>query len=122
MTKKKFSKRLGKMGKKFLVGASSSIVAGMLLVGTTGHVFADTNDQTPAPYEQTAGGSGMHMMHRWNSHTKAGNLAVQLGLDPQEVKAEIKSGKSVKQILQDHGIVPGQIQAALKTAKHRNKK
>ncbi len=118
MTKKKFTK----FGKKILVGASSSIVAGMLLMGSTGQVLADTNEQAPIAYEQQAPHVGMHMMHRWNSHTKAGNLAVQLGLDPAEVKAEIKSGKTLKQILQDHGIVPGQIQAALKTArKHRKK-
>lgn len=107
------------MGKKFLVGASSSIVAGMLIVGTTGTAFADTVDySTPTPaYTQNAGRAGMHMMRRWNSDTKAANLAVQLGLDPTDVKAEIKSGKTLKQVLQDHGIVPGQLQKAFEIKK-----
>jgi hypothetical protein len=108
------NKKLRKMGKKLLVGASSSIVAGLLIAGTATNVFADTTDYAPqaTAYEQSTGQTGMHMMHRWNSGTKAAGLAVQLGLDKQKIKQEIKSGKSMKQILQEHGIVPGQLQKA----------
>ncbi len=113
-------KKLKRIGRKILVGASSSILAGMLLMGTAGNAYAETAAEqsiTPVGFEQTAEKTGMHMMHRWNSDAKAGNLAVQLGLDRQKIKQEIKSGKTMKQVLQDHGIVPGQIQKALKTAK-----
>lgn len=107
-------KKLRRIGKKLLVGASSSIVAGLLIVGTTGGVYADTIDSPSqdSSYEQSAGQAGMHMMHRWNSHTKAGGLAAQLGLDKEQIKQEIRSGKTMKQILQEHGIVPGQLQKA----------
>ena|SRR3989338_4947386 len=111
-------KKLRKLGKRLLVGASSSIVAGLLIAGTASNVFADTTDYSPSStYEQNAGETGMHMMHRWNSDTKAGTLAVQLGLNKEKIKQEIKSGKTVKQILQEHGIVPGQLQKALESGK-----
>jgi hypothetical protein len=110
------NKKLRKIGKKLLVGASSSIVAGLLIAGTASNVFADTTDYSPnTTYEQSTGQTGMHMMHRWNSHTKAGGLAVQLGLDKEKIKQEIKSGKTMKQILQEHGIVPGQLQKAFQS-------
>jgi hypothetical protein len=119
MKYKTYRKQFEKMGKRFLVGASSSIVAGMLIMGSASNLYADTID-TPInntqSYSQNAK-SGMHMMHRWNSHTKAGGLAAQLGLDPATVKAELKSGKTMKQILQDNGIVPGQLQKAFDSAK-----
>ena len=113
-------KKLRKLGKKLLVGASSSIVAGLLIAGTATNVFADTTDYSPnTTYEQSAGETGMHMMHRWNSGAKAGGLAVQLGLDKQKIKQEIKSGKTLKQVLQDNGIVPGQLQKAFSSKKQK---
>ncbi len=114
-------KKLRRLGKKLLVGASSSIVAGLLIAGTATNVFADTTEHVPnTAYEQSAGEMGMHMMHRWNSDTKARGLAMQLGLDKEKIKQEIKSGKTMKQILQEHGIVPGQLQKALESGKKHN--
>lgn len=113
------SKKYKKFGKRILVGASSSIVAGLLIVGAN-PAFADTTaDYVPATFEQSTGDphTGMHMMRSWNSDAKVGKLALQLGLDPEEVKQEIKSGKTVKQILQDNGIVPGQLQKAFSSNK-----
>lgn len=118
---KKEQKKFGKgIGKRILVGASSSIVAGLMIVGAN-PAFADTTaDYVPASFEQSTGGLGMHMMRSWNSDAKAGKLALQLGLDPEEVKQEIKSGKTLKQILQDNGIVPGQLQKAFSSNRKHN--
>ena len=116
MNKKEYKK----FTKRILAGASSGIAIGILLVGTS-HVFAETTDYSGNAYEQNSAKVGMHMMHRWNSDTKAGKIAKQLGLDETQVKAGIKSGKSMKQILQDHGIVPGQLQKAFQTHKKLKK-
>lgn len=115
-----------RMKKALLAGASSGIVAGMFLVGSS-TVFADTTTDYSVPaYTQNTSPSGMHMMRRWNGVSKVSGLANQLGLDPNVVRQELKSGKTVKQILQENGIVPGQIQKALiskksnKTWRNRN--
>ena len=115
MKNKKY-RRIKKIGEKIWLGASTSIVTGMLLVGSN-TVYADTSDYSPGNYTENPAKTGMHMMHSWNSTAKAGLLAVQLGLDKNKIKQEIKSGKTVKQVLQEHGIVPGQIQQALKSKK-----
>ncbi len=107
------------MHKKLIAGAGTGLMAGMLLMGTANTAFAETDYQ--APYSQQTNATGMHIMHRWNSGTKAASLATSLGLDPVQVKQEMASGKSLKQILADNGIVPGQIQRAFeKTRKIRN--
>lgn len=106
-----------KVKKALFAGASSSIVAGMLLVGSN-TVFADTAADYSVPaYTQNTTPNGMHMMHRWNGASKVSGLASQLGLDPNTVRQELKSGKTVKQILQENGIVPGQLQKALTSRK-----
>jgi len=98
------------MKKRLLAGASTGILAGMIFVaGNT--VFADTNDLT-TPQSGSPAPSGMHFMHRFNSTTKAGSLATALGLDKTQIKQELKSGKTMKQILQEHGIVPDQLHKA----------
>ncbi len=107
-------KRYKRFKKVLFAGASSSIVAGMLLVGSS-TVFAETSDvsESSVPsYTQSTNSSGMHLMRRWNSKSKAANLANSLGLDPEVVKKELKSGKTMKQILQDNGIVPDHLQKA----------
>src|SRR3989344_6986155 len=93
-----------RMKKTLFASASSGIVAGMLIVGSS-TVFADTTNYSASAYTQNASGEGMHMMHRWNGTSKAGALATQLGLDPYMFSQELKSGKTVKQILQENGIV-----------------
>ncbi len=107
-----------RMKKALFAGASSGIVAGMLLVGSS-TVFADTTADYSVPaYTQNASATGMHMMHRWNSTTKINALANHLGLNTDEVNQELKSGKTLKQILQENGIVPGQLQKALISKKN----
>jgi hypothetical protein len=114
-------KRYKKMKSTLLSGASTGIVAGMLLVGTANTAFAETDYKVPA-YSQNATVSGMHMMHRWNSKTKINSLASHLGLDQSEIQSELKAGKTLKQILQEHGIVPGQLGAAYGSGKRLDKK
>ena len=110
-----------KMKKTLIAGASSSIVAGMLFVsGNT--ALAETETQITPPYAQNTSLNGMHMMRRWNSPAKVNALAGSLGLDAGEVTSELKSGKNFKQILQDNGIVPGQLQKALNVKKGAAKK
>ena len=105
------------MKKVLFAGASSGIVASMLLTGSS-TVFADTvADYSVPAYTQNTSPKGMHMMHRWNGASKATSLANQLGLDPSLVKDELKSGKKLKQILQENGIVPEQLQKALTSKK-----
>ena len=101
-----------------MVGASSGIMAGMLLMGTS-TAYADTTNYDAPSYTQNAGNLGMHMMHRWNGTSKVNALASNLGLDSQLITEELKSGKTLKQILQENGIVPGQLNQAFKSKKSK---
>lgn len=98
-------KRYKRVGKAIIAGASSGIVAGMILMGTSNTVLAETSDFALPTYTQNTSYTGMHFMHRWNSPGKAGSLAGGFGLDKKIVKQELKSGKTMKQILQENGIV-----------------
>ncbi len=112
---KNYSK-YNKMTKKIWEGARGGILTSMIFVGSTiggSSAFAQSNANadhvSPVATSRTA--SGMHIMHRFNSPTKAGALAVQLGLDRKKVKQELKSGKPLKQILQENGIALEQLDA-----------
>ena len=111
------------MKKTILAGASTGIMAGMIFMGTANTAFAESFDSTPTAYTQNTTITGMHMMHRWNGAAKAGSLGAHLGIDPNLVKQELKSGKTLKQILQENGIVPGQLQKAFESSgkKRHNK-
>lgn len=98
-------KRYRRMKKAIFAGASSGIVAGMLLVGAGNTVLAETSDLSIPAYTQNAGSEGMHLTHRWNSVGKAGAIASGFGLDKELVKSELKNGKTMKQILRENGIV-----------------
>ncbi len=116
-------KRYTRMKKRILMGASGAVIAGMMFMGTS-TAWADTATADAPLHSQTpsTGAKGMHLMRRWNSSGRAGNLAASLGLDENEVKAELKSGKPLKQILQEHGIVPDQLQKAFTKVKHSKNK
>lgn len=104
--------------KALMASASGGIMAGMLIVGAGSTVYAETSsDVQSLSYSQNSSATGMHLMHRWNSPAKINSLALDLGLDPNQVKEELKSGKTLKQILQENGIVPVQIQKAFKHKK-----
>ena len=94
-------KRYAKIKKRILAGAASSALAGILLFGGS-TAYAEALDVREVV--KTVKTSPMHTMHRWNSGTKASVLAVQLGLDKNFVKSELKSGKTLKQILQESGV------------------
>jgi hypothetical protein len=112
-------KRYKRMKKAILAGASSGIVAGMILMGSGNTAYAETSELSVPAYTQNAEPTGMHMMHKWNSVGKAGAIAGGFGLDKDMVKAELKSGKTMKQILQENGIV---LNALDKNMRHINKK
>ncbi len=102
-----------------VASASGSIMAGMLLIGS-GNVYAKSLD-APSLTGKTEI-SGMHLMHRWNSATKVGPLANHLGLDPVMIKQEMKEGKTLKQILKENGVVPGEIGRAFNLNKKSHMK
>ncbi len=97
-------KRYKKVKNAIIAGASSGIVAGMILMGTSNVAFAETADLNVPAYTQNANDTGMHMMRRWNSPKGMNTLAGTLGLSRDEIKQELKSGKTMKQIMQEHGI------------------
>ena len=102
-----------------MAGASGSIMAGMLIVGAGNVALAETTEVPATSYMQNTTGHGMHMMRRWNSRGKINTLAGSLGLDPAMVGEELKSGKALKQILQENGIVPGQLQKAFESGEKK---
>ncbi len=105
-------KRYKRIKDSIMVGAGTGIVAGMILMGTGSAALAEGVETGVPAYSQNASNTGMHIMHRWNSPTKVSSLASSLGLDREAVREGIKSGKTLKQVLQDNGIVPSQIQKA----------
>lgn len=108
--------------KTLIAGASSGIVAGLILMGSSNVAYAELNENsaqyTPV-YNQDTTGKGMHMMHRWNSKPKINSLAAVLGLDENEVRNDLKSGKKLKQILQENGIEPSQLEKAFESKKNK---
>ena len=111
-----------RMKKVLIASAGTSIMAGMLLMGVGHTALAETLDYSAPAYTQNSTTTGMHMMRRWNSGRKVSGLAKHLGLDSSLVTAELKSGKTVKQILQEHGIVPGQLGKAFESrTQHKGK-
>lgn len=103
-------KRYKRVKKAIIAGASSGIVAGMILMGSGNTAYADTTEVFVPAYTESTNPAGMHMMHKWNSLGRAGNIATGFGLDKDFVKSELKSGKTMKQILQENGIVLNDIQ------------
>ncbi len=117
-------KKYKKVKNALIAGASSGIVAGMILMGSSNTALADSSDMstTLPAYSESTTLTSMHMMHRWTSPAKINTLAAQLGLDPQVIKQEINSGKTMKQILQDNGIVPSELQQAYGKTPPKGKK
>lgn len=93
-----------RMKKAIMAGASSGIVAGMILMGTGNVAIAETIDQSATAYTQNASDTGMHMMRRWNTPKGQTAVAGGLGLTRDQIKTELKSGKTMKQIMQEYGI------------------
>lgn len=92
------------MQRRILTGAGSGLVAGLILMGTTNTVLADTTDLHIPAYTQNVVPKGMHLLHRWSSSRNLNSLAGGLGINKKDLRKEIRSGKSVKQILAEKGI------------------
>ena len=103
-------KRYKRVKKAIIAGASSGIMAGMILMGTSNVAFAETADLNVPGYTQSTSDTGMHMMRRWSSPKKMNTLAGTLGLTREEIRQELNSGKTMKQIMQEHGIDTTQLQ------------
>ncbi|MSU45189.1 MAG: hypothetical protein EXS47_00975 [Candidatus Zambryskibacteria bacterium] len=119
-------KQYGKFGKKMLVGASSGIITGMFLMGVgTSYVVevAEFSEYSASSYSQNTAENGMHLMRRWNSKAKINSLTGSLGLDTKSVQTELKSGKTLKQVLQENGIETSNLHKTLekKRGKSNNK-
>lgn len=102
------------MNKKLL--ASGSAFATLLMVGA-GTSFAQVAPSNSSATDQKHTPKGAwHFNHNFkpNSNSDAGMtmLATKLGLNADQVKQELQSGKTFKQILADHGITQAQIQQA----------
>ena len=109
---------LRKIKKRLLVGASSGVLASMLLFGGNAYAQVATTD---IPYKQmSVGKSNKHIGRRWNSASRITSLANQLGINSDEVRNELRLGKTPKQILQEHGVDTTEL-AKLHTGLRKNK-
>ncbi len=95
-------KKYRKLKKAIISGASSAIATGIILMGSSNVALAETLD---SHYSERSAPTGMQMMHHWNSNGIAGTL----GLNKDEIKQELRSGKTMKQILQQNNIVPSEV-------------
>ena len=102
---------MSKIQKKLISSARRGILASMIFV-YAGTAFAQTTSKEYSrPIEISRNASGMHLMHRFNSHTKVKALASGLGLKQNTIKKKLRSGKNIKQIMQDYGITMDQLDA-----------
>ena len=88
--------------------ARGSILTGMIVMGA-GTAFAQTPSDYVPPVQTSRNASGMHTMHRFKSQAKIQAVVSGLGLSRSTIKEELKSGKTIKQILQEHGITMDQL-------------
>jgi len=99
-----------KIKNKFMAGARGGILTSMMLVGAaSASASAQTVADYASPVQTSRNTSGMHMMHRYNSKTKVSALVRGLGLSKETVRGELATGKTIKQILQEHGITMDQL-------------
>lgn len=111
--------RYKRIKERFIVGASSGIMAGMIFIGSANTVLAEGVDFNTPAYTQSVS-KGMHMMRKWNSKAKISALTNNLGLDKSYIDEELKSGKNIKQILSENGVDTTQLDKAF-NGKSRHK-
>ncbi len=112
--------RYKRIKESFIVGASSGLMAGMIFIGSANTVLAEGVDLNTPGYSEGVSSTGMHVMHKWNSKARINALTNNLGLDPAYVNEELKSGKNIKQILQESGVDTTQLDKAF-NGKSRHK-
>jgi hypothetical protein len=118
--KHKKNRKFKRIKQRLWAGASGGLLAGMMLMSAnTAYAVGVSQDNTTSQYEQVSVKTNkrMHMMRRWNSVPKVSALANQLGLDGEEVRQDLRSGKTIKQILQDHEIDVDEVQRAFEVRK-----
>ncbi len=94
-----------KIKKVIWAGASTGVMTSLILMGPSNAALAETIDNpTPTFSQEIKVSSPMHTMRHWDSPKKVGVLSTTFGLDPTEVTMELRSGKGMKQILQENGI------------------
>lgn len=118
MSKNKEKNRYRRIKARFIASAGGGLVAGMIFMGSANTVLAETFN-VPS-YTKVSTTKGMHAMRRWNSRSRINSLANTLGLDPSEINQELNSGKSLKQILADHGVATSSLDKAF-TSESRHK-
>ncbi len=118
--KNKRYNRYKRIKDRFIVGASGGLVAGMIFMGSANTLLAEGVDSATSKYQSIPSSTGMHLMRKWNSRSKIGALANNLGFDSSFVKEELKSGKNLKQILQESGLDTTQLDKAF-NGKSRHK-
>jgi hypothetical protein len=112
-----------KFKKAIWASASTGVVTGLILMGTTNTALAETFDGPSNTFTQEIKlSSPMHAMRHWNSPKKAGLVASSFGLDPALVASELKDGKGMKQILQENGISTESLGGSLVGKKSYNKR
>jgi len=130
------------MSKKRLLLLSGGVLVALLLVGLVGVAVVSAQDPTPEPTAPSArlgagpserlgagpsgsragghgrGGLGPGMFGRGGSDrwTMFDTAAEALGLTPEELFAELHSGKSLKEIAEEHGVEMEAVQDALHAA------
>ena len=102
-------KRYKRVKKAIIAGASTGIVAGLILMGYSNTALADTTDLSIPAYTQSTSDTGVHVMRKWNTPKGLNALAGMLGLDRDEIRNELKSGKTIKQIMQEYGVNPSDL-------------
>ena len=122
MRDNKYKNEYKRLKKVIWAGASSGVVTGMIIMGVASPAIAEAVESPVPSYTQNTRVSPMHMMRRWNSHSKALSLATNLGLNPLDVQNVLKSGKNLKQILQENGIEPAELHKAFTNKKSQNKR
>ncbi|MBP7057147.1 hypothetical protein KBB08_01505, partial [Candidatus Gracilibacteria bacterium] len=93
------------MNKKLL--ATGGLVSSLLLLSTTASAYAGTS--TPSTRQAPPGNSRMRQMR--NDGAFVTTMATKLGLDGAAVKAELDSGKSIRDILDENNITEEKMKA-----------
>lgn len=94
------------MNKKLL--ATGGLVSSLLLLSTTAAAYAATST---APSRQAPTNTS-RMRHMRNDGAFVTTMATKLGLDAATVKAELDSGKTIRDILADNNITEEKMKAA----------
>lgn len=83
-------------------------IASVFLISGASMAFAQTADVSPT----NVAAHSWHMKHEGTKGLRLGKLAGKLGLDVTQVQEELKNGKTMKDIFQEHGITKDQLKGS----------